>query len=183
MSDEDKQIIQEVLQVQYQIDPLLREDPTIMAIAAEEAAKGEARGWIGGLREAILDLVRDRFPAQVVSQVQQTIKPTQNSEQLRNFHRQLPRVSDEQEVLTLLAQCFPRQDEMKLRSEGEIKGLQDAILDIISDRFSAQVVAQVQQTIAPIQDIEQLRKFLRQLVRVPDEQEGLALLARCFPTH
>lgn len=187
MSDEEKQSIEEVLHMQYHIDPLLREDPFIMAIAAEEAAKsearGEARGRIEGLQDAILALIRDRFPAVIVSQVEETITPTQDTEQLRNFLRQLGRVSDEQEIPDLLARCFPRQDEIKLRSEGKIQGLQEAIFDVMSDRFSAQALAQVQQTIAPIQDSEQLKKFLRQLSRVSDEHEALALLARCFPTH
>jgi len=183
MSDEEKQTIREVLQVQYQIDSLIRENPTIMAIAAESEAKGKAEGEIRGLQEAILDLASDRFPALVVSQVQQTITPAQDAEQLRKFNRQLARVSDEQEVRALLAQCFPLQDEMKVRLEGKVKVLQETILDLISDRFPSPVVSQAQQTIAPIQDTEQLKKFIRQLARVSDEQEVYALLTQCFPTH
>ena len=72
---------------------------------------------------------------------------------------------------------------MKLRLEGEVQGLQEAISAVVSAHFSPQVVAQVQQTIAPIQDVEQLKKFLRQLVRASDEEEVYTSLAQCFPTH
>jgi hypothetical protein len=164
---------------QDQIDPLIRENPRIMAIVAE----GEAKGKAEGLREAILDLISDRFPALVVSQVQRTIAPTQNAEQLKKFYRQLLRASDEEEVAALLAQCFPPQNETKLRLEGEAQGLQEAISAVVSAHFSPEVVAQVQRTIAPIQDVEQLKKFLRQLVRASDEEEVYISLAQCFPTH
>ncbi len=189
ISEEEKHIIEEVLQVQYQIDPIIRENSTVMAIAAEAKAegriegeiKGKIEGKVEGLQEAILDVVSDSFSAHVVSQVQQTIAATQNVEQLKKFHRQITHVSDEQEVTALLAQCFPPDGEAKSRSEYEY--IQDLILDAVSANFSSQVVSQVQQTIAPIQDTQLLRKFNRQLVRVSNEQEISALLAECFPTH
>jgi len=187
ISEEEKYIIEEVLKMQYQIDPIIRENRTVIAIAAESEAKGriegEITGEIKGLQEAILGLVSARFPALVISQVQQTIAPVQDTEQLKKFIRQLARVSDEQEVPALLAQSFPLQDEMKVRLEGKVKVLQETILDLISDRFPAPVISQAQQTIAPVQDTEQLKKFIRQLARVSDEQEVYALLAQCFPTH
>jgi len=71
--------------------------------------------------------------------------------------------------------------EIKGKIEGEIKGLREAILDIANDLFSLPVVVHVQQVIALSQDTEQLRKFLRQLVRLSDEQEVSALLAQFFP--
>src|SRR5579872_1138220 len=52
--------------------------------------------------------------------------------------------------------------------EGEIEGLREAILDIANDLFSLSVVAHVQQAIVTSQDTGQLRKFLRQLVRLSD---------------
>lgn len=183
MSDEEKHIIEEVLQVQYQVDPLIRENPRIMAIVAEGKAEGKAEGRAEGLQEAILDLVSDRFPTLVVSQIQQAIAPTQDAELLKKFLRQLVRASDEKEVYASLAQCFPPRNEMKLRLEGEVQGLQEAISAVVSAHFSPQVVAQVQQTIAPIQDVEQLKKFLRQLVRASDEGEVYTSLVQCFPTH
>jgi hypothetical protein len=174
-----------VSQGQYQIDPLVRENPTVVSIVAEAEAKakveGRIEGKIKGLQEAILELASESFPAQVVSQIQQTITSSQNIEQLKKFHRQIVRISDEQEVLALLAQCFPSDGEARSRSEYEY--IQDLILDVVSDRFSSQVAAHVQKNIAPIQDAQLLRKFNRQLARASNEQEVYALLAECFPTH
>ena len=55
------------------------------------------------------------------------------------------------------------------------------ILDVASVRFSPQLVALVQQAIAPSEDVQLLRKFLRQVVQLSDEQEVSALLAQFFP--
>jgi len=189
MTDEEKHTIQEVLQMQYQIDPIIRENPTIMAIVAEGEAEGEAKG----LREAILDLASVRFPTLVISKVQQTIAPSQDIEQLKKLHHQIALVSDEQEVSALLTQCFPQQDQIDplisddptiraVAVQSEAKGLREAILDLISARFSSQVVAHVQQTITLRQDIEQLKRFFRQLLQVSDEEGVYASLAQCFST-
>jgi hypothetical protein len=40
--------------------------------------------------------------------------------------------------------------------------------------FSPYLVVQVRQSIAPVQDIEQLRKFLRQVAQMSNEEEVLA---------
>ena len=199
LEDDDTEILfgeeeQTVSQGQYQIDPIIREDPTVMAIMAEAKAKGE----IKGRREAILDFVSARFSSQVVTQVQQTVAPIQDIQLLSKFNRQLVRVSNEQEVTALLAECFPHQDKIdplitedpairtlliKSSIEGETKGVRDSILAVVSARFSPQAVTQVQQALTPVQDAQQLKKFLRQLVRVSNEQEISALLAQHFPTH
>src|SRR3954447_24264929 len=101
MSNEEKQIIQEELRMQYQYDSLIMENPTIIELVnrtlAEGETKGKAEGKAEGLQEAIIELVSDRFPAQIVAQVQQTIAPAQDTEQLKKFLRQLARASDEQE--------------------------------------------------------------------------------------
>jgi predicted transposase YdaD len=196
MSDEEKNSIKEVLQMQYQIDPLIRENPTIMAIAAESEAKGrlegKTEGLIEGIQEMILDLVSDRFPALVVSQVQQTIAPNQDIEQLKKFHRQLARISDEQEIPALLTQCFPLQYQIdplvrenpriiaiaaESEAKGEAKGLREAILNIVHVRFTAlATTTQAQQAIAHIQDIEKLKQLQRDLLLAPDERAARALL-------
>ncbi|HEY4032987.1 MAG TPA: hypothetical protein VGL94_03370 [Ktedonobacteraceae bacterium] len=188
VSDEDKKRVKEHLRMQYQLHPLLAEDPTIQSVITEELAKGEAeieargetRGIIKGLQEGIIDLINDHFPTQVVTRVQQTIAPSQDIEQLKKLLPQLARASDEEEVYALLTQHFPVQVE---EIKGEIKGIRVSILDIAGARFSAQVQAQVQQAIAPIEDIEMLRKFLRQLACLSDEQEVSALLEQSFPTQ
>jgi ribosomal protein L29 len=196
VSDEDKNIIQEHLRMHYQLHPLLAENPTIQSVIAEGIAEGiakevakevakaeaesEARGIARGLQDGIIDLINDHFSAQVVTRVQQTIAPAQNVGQLRQLHRQIARVSSEEEVDALLAQYFPVQDE---QVRGEIKGMRQAILDITETRFSSQAVTQVQQAIAPIQDLGLLRKFHRQLAGLSNEQAVLALLEHCFPVQ
>jgi hypothetical protein len=181
ISKEDKQKIREALKMQYQGYALFREDPVIGGMILEGELKGKIEGEIKGLQEAILSIVGARFSAQVTTQVQQTIAPLQDMEQLRKFLHQLAPISEEQEVYALLTQYLSFQDKMKSRIEGEIKGIQESILDIVSDRFSSEIIAQVQQTIAPVQDVQQLRKFLRQLLRTSDEEEVPALLTQCFP--
>ena len=159
--------------MQFNGETLFREDPVIHNLIAQGELKGEIKGKLIGLKEAILDLADDLFSSQIMAQIQQAIAPSQDIQQLKKFLRQLVQLSDEQEVSALLTECFPL--------PGEIKGMQDAILDIASDRFSPEVVAHVQQTIAPSQDVQLLRKFHRQLVRLPDEQDVSALLSQCFP--
>jgi hypothetical protein len=198
VSEKDKKLIEEHLRMQYQLHPLLAQNPTIQNVIAEETAKrvakelaeaeakieaksearGETRGIIKGLQEGIIDLINDRFSAPVVKRAKQAIAPSQDIQQLKKLIPQIARAADEEEVYALLNQYFPVQDE---KTKGEIKGIQMSILDIVSARFSPQVQAQIQQAIAPIQDVAQLRKFLRQLACLSDEQEVSALVEQCFP--
>ena len=119
IAQEDKQKIKEILKMQYQGYALFREDPVIGGMILEGELKGkiegEIKGEIKGLREAILDIADDLFSPPVVAQVQQAIAPSQDTEQLRKFLRQLVRLSDEQEVLALLAQYFPA-SQVRLRA-------------------------------------------------------------------
>ncbi len=77
VTEEEKQIIEEVLKVQYQIDPLVRENPTVVSIVAEAEAKAKAEGKaegriegeIKGLHRGILAIMGNRFSAPVVSQI------------------------------------------------------------------------------------------------------------------
>ncbi len=152
--------------MQYRFNPLLRENPKVMAIVAKSAAEI--------LEEMILDIIRDRFSSEVVSQVQQTVALARDPEQLKRFLHQLALVSDEQEVYPLLAHCFSLNAETK--SCIECTSIRDSILDLVSARFSSQVFSQVQQTIILVQDPEQLRKLLRQLAQASDEQEVCVLI-------
>ena len=174
---EDKQKIEEVLEMQYPGFALFREDPVIHGMILEGERKGERKGKIEGkiegIQDSILDLVKDQFSPSVVAQIQQTVTASRNIEKLRKFHRQIARLSDDQEALALLTECFPL--------PGEIKATQKMILDVVNDYFSPQVVEQVQQAIASSEDVPLLGKFLRQVVRLSDEQEVLALLAQFFP--
>jgi len=193
MSDEDKQLVQEYVHMQYQLHPLLAENPTIQSVIAEETAKEVAKEIAKevakevakSLQGTIVDLVTDRFSTPIVHYVQRTIAPSRNIEELRKLHRQLARMSDEQEVYPLLDQFSAVLDE-EMKDEamrGEIKGIQESILDFVGARFSMYVYTQVQQAIAPMQDVAQLRNFSRQLACLSDAEEVLALLERCFPTQ
>jgi predicted transposase YdaD len=174
---EDKQKIEEELEMQYPGFALFREDPVIHGMILEGERKGEIKGKIEGelegLRKAILDIANDLFSPSVVAQVRQTIAASHDVEKLRKFNRQLFRLSDDQEVLSLLAECFPL--------PGEIKVAQEMILDVVNDCFSPQVVEQVQQAIASSEDVPLLRKFLRRVACLSDEQEVFTLLAQLFP--
>ena len=118
--------------------------------------------------------------------MQQTITTTQNIERLRKFHRQVARATDEEEISALLAQCFPPQDlDPTIRAvaiQSEAKGVREAILDFVNACFSSQVASHVKQATMHTQDVEQLKRFFRQLIRVHDEEEIYASLTQCFST-
>ena len=62
-------------------------------------------------------------------------------------------------------------------ARGEIKGLQESIVNILHVRFSVlAALPQVQQTIAHIQDVEKLKQLQRDLILASDEQTARALL-------
>jgi hypothetical protein len=62
-------------------------------------------------------------------------------------------------------------------ARGEIKGLQESIVNILHVRFPAlATIPQVQQTIAHIQDVEKLKQLQRDLILASDEQAARALL-------
>jgi hypothetical protein len=188
VNSEDKQKIREVIKMQYQGFELFREDPVIGGMILEGELKGELKGElrgkiegrkegeIDGLREAIIDIVNDLFSSGVGTLVQQTINTSQDKEQLRKFHRQLFAVSDEQEVLKLLNQYFIPASEWSESSD-----LEEAIVEIVSDRFSSEIVERVREVLAVHWDRQQVRKFLRKLFGVSKEEEVLALVAECFP--
>jgi predicted transposase YdaD len=174
---QDKQKIEEVLQMQYPGYALFREDPVIHGMILEGELKGKAEGKIEGkiegVQDSILDFVKDRFSPPVVAQVQQTVILSHNLEKLKVFLRQLFGLADEQEVLALLTECFPL--------PGEIKTAQEMILEAVGARFSSEVATQVQQAIAASEDVHQLKMFLRGVVQLSDEQEVSALLTQLFP--
>ena len=48
MSEEDKQIIEKELKVQFNYQELIKDDPVIQSLLAERELKGEARGKAEG---------------------------------------------------------------------------------------------------------------------------------------
>jgi hypothetical protein len=141
----------------------------------KRVAKETAQKVAEALRKAIRDLLSARFSMRVTTHIQQTINHAEDTEQLKKFLCRLVRVSDEQEVHTLLTQYFPAEVEML---KGEIKSWREVISVVVEVRFSAQIQAQVQQTIAPIENIEALRSLYRLLIPLSNDQEVSIMLER-----
>lgn len=59
---------------------------------------------------------------------------------------------------------------------GEIKATKEAILTVLTIRFSSALAAQAQSTIGPIEDAERLKELQRALLLVSDEQAARVLL-------
>ena len=83
--------------MQYHYDELIDTNPLVL----ERVARGEARGKIEGLREAIIKILGKRFPA-LQAQVRQTIASIQDAKMLEELIDQLLVASDEREASTLL---------------------------------------------------------------------------------
>jgi predicted transposase YdaD len=99
MSYQEKLEIEEALHMQYQFDEFIDENPVVL----ERVARGEARGKIEGLQEAILNVLQVRFSAlATTAQVQQTIAYTQDVEKLKQLQQDLILASDEQTARVLL---------------------------------------------------------------------------------
>ena len=99
MSYQEKLEIEEALRMQYQFDEFIDENPVVL----ERVARGEARGKIEGLQEAILNTLHIRFSAlATTSQAQQAITRIQNPEKLKLLQRDLLLDSDEQAARTAL---------------------------------------------------------------------------------
>jgi len=99
MSYQDKLEIEETLHTQYQFDEFIDENPVVL----ERVARGEARGKIEGLQDAILNILHVRFAAlATTTQAQQAIAHTQDVEKLKQLQRDLLLASDEQVAHALL---------------------------------------------------------------------------------
>jgi len=99
MSYQEKLEIEEALHMQYQFDEFIDENPVVL----ERVARGEARGKIEGLQEAILNILQVRFPVlATTAQVRQTIASTQDVEKLKQLQQDLILASDEQAARVLL---------------------------------------------------------------------------------
>jgi hypothetical protein len=158
---------------------LLVEDPAIAQLAAKTFTEGEIRGELKGLQETILKLTRGSFSIHVADKVKQAITPVQDSERLQEFLCQIARAADEQEIDALLARFFP--SEPITPKVDPLEEFRQSILAFANTRFSPQIVSAIQQAIVPVQDIQQLSKFLHQLFATADEQAVQELLIVCFP--
>src|SRR5271157_3107481 len=85
MSEEDKQIIEKELKVQFNYQELIKDDPVIQSLLAEGKAEGEARGKAEGeargkaegeikaTKDDILSVLTARFSAALADQARSVI--------------------------------------------------------------------------------------------------------------
>ena len=86
MSYQEKLESEEALRMQYQFDEFINENPVVL----ERVARGEARGKIEGLQDAILNLLQVRFPALAAApQAQKSITAVRDVEKLKQLQRNL----------------------------------------------------------------------------------------------
>ena len=104
MSDEDKHVVEEELNMSTQYKDFLKENPVVHQFIIESEIKGE----IKGMREMILNLLRTRFSDSLVSLAEQVLSGIENTEVL-NAVGQEAFTSDEQSLRASLAQYLPQQ--------------------------------------------------------------------------
>lgn len=111
MSEEDKQVIEKELRMQFNYRELVKDDPIIQELFAkhkaegrvEGRAEGEARGEARGIRKSILSILNARFPALAVTpQAQQAVASIEDPEKLDQVLQALVVASDEQTVRRVL---------------------------------------------------------------------------------
>jgi predicted transposase YdaD len=80
-------------------------------------------------------------------------------------------IQDDPVIQSLLAQR-----ELEGEARGEIKGMRESILNLLSIRFSPAFAAKAQSAIMAIQSYDVLKMLFRLLVKAPDEQSALLVL-------
>jgi len=84
-------------------------------------------------------------------------------------------VRDDPVIQRLLAQSEAR-GEARGEAWGKIETLKEAILNVVSARFSPALAAQVQPAITGIQSYDVLKMLFQQMLKIPDEQSIFILL-------
>ena len=115
MSEEDKQVIEKELRMQFDYAELVQDDPVIQELFAKHKAEGRAEGRAEGkvegraegeaqgIRKSILRLLNARFPALAVTpQAQQAVVSIEDPEKLDQVLQALLAVSDEQAARRVL---------------------------------------------------------------------------------
>jgi predicted transposase YdaD len=110
MSEEDKQIIEEELKVQFHYNDLIKDDPVIQNLLAQSKSEGELlgemrgkmRGEIEGMKKSILNILNIRFSAALAKRAQPALQRDQDFDLLDRLQRQIIKAPDEQTVLLLL---------------------------------------------------------------------------------
>ncbi len=102
MSEEDKQIIEKELKVQFNYQELIKDDPVIQELFAERELKGKAEGKAEGeikaTKDDILSVLTARFSAALADQARSVIMPMQHADTLKLLFQQVLRLPDEQTV-------------------------------------------------------------------------------------
>ena len=108
MSDEDKHIVEEELNMSTQYKDFLRENPVVHQFIIESELNGEIKGEVKGLRKSILKFLRARFSDSLVSLAEQVLSGIENVEVLDELE-ELAFTSDEQSLRASLTQHVPSQ--------------------------------------------------------------------------
>ena len=104
MSDQDKQIVEEELRMQYHYDELIDNNPLVL----ERVARGKIEGEVETLRKSILKFLRTRFSDSLVSLAEQVLSGIENIEVLDELE-EMAFTSDEQTLRASLARYLPEQ--------------------------------------------------------------------------
>jgi hypothetical protein len=104
MSEQDKQVIEEELKVQFTYEELIKEDPVIQNLLAQSEIKGK----IEDRKQSILDFLSIRFSPALAAQARAAVMATQVYEVLEMLFRQLIIAPDERTARTVVG--LPGQD-------------------------------------------------------------------------
>jgi predicted transposase YdaD len=109
--EEEKQIIEKELRVQFNYQELIEDDPVIQNLLAERELRGEAEGEARGLQKSILNFLQARFPALAATpQARQAVASIQDLEKLDLLQQALYIASDEQTARRFLK--LPAQEDL-----------------------------------------------------------------------
>ena len=99
MSEQDKQIIEEELKVQFTYEELIKDDPVIQNLLAQSELAGEIKGEIKELKKSILNLLSIRFSPALAAQARPAVMAVQAYETLEMLFNLVAKAPDEQTAL------------------------------------------------------------------------------------
>jgi len=97
MDEQDKQVMEEVLKMEYAYDQLIDDNPDVQ----KRVERGRAEALLEGMRKIVLISIEGRFPSLVI-QVQQRIEQVQNPDAQKKLLLQLASAATEDEVRKIL---------------------------------------------------------------------------------
>ena len=108
MSDQDKHIVEEELNMSTQYKDFLRENPVVHQFIIESETRGEIKGEIKGLRKSILKFLKTRFSGSLVELAEQALSDIEDVKILETLE-EVAFTSDEQSLRASLMQHLPQQ--------------------------------------------------------------------------